>query len=191
MITFVNKKTGNRYPQNGCCSQFWVDPERHKKEYFIILGLPDCSKGWKKFNDKHWTNEEIPDLVRPFTREQFREYVNKYGILCAQEFLDCCDYSKPFEARRILNPPQNEEKWEKLNPWFINIFKKDLFYFLDGYCLGLANTYSIDILKFENHLAVEFGYPKYADGSMADFMEKKFGIEVTDKFRKEFFGTTK
>ncbi|MDO8611098.1 MAG: hypothetical protein Q7R95_11285 [bacterium] len=190
MITYINKKSLNRYPEHGVDSSFttWSNG---KHEYFIKLGAPDCSKGWKKFKEKDWIKEEIPNLVKPFTDEQFKEYANKYGLFCAQEFLDTCNYMKARVAYQIFNPPKNKDIWD--NPenqlWFQTTFKADLFKFMDGYMIGLGNTYGLDMIKFERHLAYEFKYPINEDGSMSEFMTKTFGQETTDKFRQLFLKT--
>lgn len=187
MITYISKKTGERYPEHGAACWFvprgWSN-SKGKGEHHIKPGYKDCTKGWKKINPKNWTTEEIPDLAKPFTKEQFKEYANKYGLTCAQEFLDTCDYMKEREAFRMFNPSKNFEIWE--NPenqlWFKSIFKADLFGFMCGTSMAFANTYALDILKFEKYLAYKFNYPMRDDISMHDFMIKEFGQAVVDKF---------
>jgi hypothetical protein len=188
MITYLSKKTGERYPQCGVASWFkeggWSDSKNKATEHHIKPGYKDCTNGWKKIKVKNWTQEEIPDLEKGFTKERFKEYATKYGLACAQEFLDTCDYMKPMEAFRMFNPTKNAEIWEneENQAWFIAHFKTSLYAFIEGYSYSLANTYSLDILKFEKYLAREFGYPMREDGSMKDFMIEKFGKDVVDKF---------
>lgn len=174
MITYLNLKTNQRLPESGCNNGFDVG----KKKYFIR------GKGQLKFKEKEWKRKEIPDLAKPFSDQQFKDYIGQWGIDCAQEFLDCADIVKPIHAYQILNPPKNKEVWE--NPtillWFKTLFKRDLFTFMDGYAWALGNSYQFDILKFERHLAFEFHYPKDQDGSISDWMIKTFGQENRDKF---------
>ena len=171
MMTFVNRKSGVRYPEFGVESWFQNEEDRKKKQYHIKPGNIDCTNGWKKLNLKNWVMEEIPDLAKPFTDDQWREYATKYGTECAQEFLEWCDYSKPSVAYRMFHPPENREIWE--NPenelWFRATFRTDLSRFMDGYALGLANAYTLDMIKFEKHLAYEFKYPINEDESMKDY----------------------
>jgi hypothetical protein len=200
MKTFVNKKTGNRYPESGVVS--WFHPAWSQKlrgdsaqvsskvrwEHHIKPGYPECTHGWKTLKKKEWSEEDIPDLEEPFTKEQWLAYADKYGDMCAMQFLNTCAYMKPREAFRLRHPPKNEEKWydPDTTAWFKRIFKREHNDFLDGYLMWYGNTYSLDILKFENHLAREFGYPMHEDGSMKDFMIKTFGEAETDKFELLF-----
>ncbi|SRR3990167_1954768 len=168
MITYLNVKTGVRYPEYGCLSSF-------SEKKFFIRGF-----GSRKFKPKEWKKEEIPDLAENYTEEQWITYTNEYGTNCSQEFLRCCDYIKPQEAYRILNSPKNKQKWIELSHWFKSVFGTDFSSFIDGHCLVLANTYQIDILKFEKYLINKFDYS--GDSSMKDFMVKKFGKDNVDKF---------
>lgn len=173
MKTYVNTKTGNRYPEHGCASSFttWSNG---KAEYFIKPGYPECSKGWKKYREKDWSMEEIPDLAKPYTREQWLTYAITYGTPCAQEFLECCDYSKPRSAYRMFHPPTGE--WSKeVQAWFKATFRADIFNFICGYAMTYGNRYALDVLKFERLLERDWGYPAGADGSMRDFVAKRFG----------------
>ncbi len=174
MKTFLNIKTNQRLPEHGCNNVF----DFEKNKYFIR------GKGWLKLKKKEWQEEEIPDLNKNYTNQEWRDYAIKYGTDCAQEFLETCDYMKPSMAYRMFNPPKNQETWENdgVNQWFKTVFNRELSFFIDGYLLGLANCYSLDILKFEKFLAYEFGYPKDQDGSMNDFMVSRFGKETVDKF---------
>jgi hypothetical protein len=140
-------------------------------------------------NLKNWEKQEIPDLIKPFTKEQFKEYATKYGLACAQEFLECCDYIKPQEAWRMFNPTKNAEIWEsnEIQQWFEKTFKTRLFDYIDGFSWSLANTYSIDIIKFEKYLHWEFGYNLKGNESIHNFMIKTFGAEDTEKFKLFFF----
>ncbi len=181
MITYFSPKTNKRYPEHDCQSSFSV---KMGKLRFFIRG-----HGWRNAKKNEWNKEEIPDLKKDYTDDEWREYALKYGSECAQEFLDTCDYMKPTEAFRMFNPPKNKDIWENADNliWFKDRFRRDMHDFIDGYMLGLGNSYGLDIIKFENHLAYEFSYPMHQDGSMHDFMIKTFGAENTDKFIKLFF----
>ena len=183
MKTYVHLPTGERYPEHGCQNTFqWEgwSGSRGKAEMF------KRGKGWFRIKPKEWVGEVIPDLPEGYTREQWLEYAKTYGVLCAQEQLDCCDYMKPTKAFQMFNPPANEEKWKAAADWFKSVFKTEIWRFIDGLMLGMGNTYSIDIFKFERHLANEFNYPMHKDGSIHDFMVAKFGQEETDRFRSLF-----
>lgn len=181
MITFINLKTNKRYPIYGCESSFsekiWGDPSEIEKVF--IKGI-----GWEKFKPKDWRREEIPDLIKPHTREQWVEYANKYGTICAQEFLETCDYMKPSEAYRIFNPPKNSKLFVESEVWFKSVFKCSIWDFVCRHMIACCNIYSLDIIKFEKYLAREFNYPMYEDGSMKDFMTKTFGAENSERFEK-------
>ena len=121
-------------------------------------------------------------MTKPFTDAQWKEYADKYGVIVAQEFFDCCDYSKPMAARQILTPATGD--WpEEIRAWFKATFRQPVDRFICGMSWAYANHYSIDILKFERYLEREFGYPSRQDGSMRDFMVKTFGQAATDKFQ--------
>lgn len=167
--TYVNVKTNQRFPaDHGCETSFsWND---RKAEMFLR------GKGWLNIKPKEWVGETIPDLPKDFTREQWVEYHNKYGVFCAQELLSCCDYMKPTEAYRMLNPPSNKDAWELHSEAFQGIFKYPLSYFTDLKTYVFANAYSFDILKFEDFLCKQHGYNKDSDEeSIRDFVAKKFG----------------
>jgi len=185
MNTFVHTKSGNRYPQSGCAC--WFRTDSPKPEVFIKPGYAECTKGWKRMKLKEWREETIPDLAKPFTRQQFIDYAKQYGVTCAQEFLDCCDYSKPSSAYQLINPPNNEPEWTAAAAWFQGMFGCPIWQFTDGLMLGMANTYSFDVIRFEKYLATKFDYPMHKDGSMKDFMIAKFGKPTVDKFAGLFF----
>lgn len=189
MNTFVNLKTGRRLPQHGCWN--WFTPAWNKKaraagkwDYHIKPG-PDCTNGWKSCNLKIWRQEEIPDLQKPFTNEQFKEYAGKYGLECAQEFLECCDYMKPHFARRILTPMKNVPGPEA-QAFFEDTFGVSCMRFAVPLIDAFMDTYSFDILAFEKFLISRFGYPAHKDGSMSDFIKGKFGPDADSKFREYF-----
>ena len=188
MKTYVHLKTNTRFPEHGWYSGFDVKPEGRSK-VFIKLGHPLCTKGWTTFKKKEWREEDIPDLAEPFTREQWLAYAEQYGDECAMEFLPCCDMMKPSEAYRMHHPPQGSEAWDNVDNqrWFRKVFKADLWSFIDRAMYGVGNMCSIDILKFEKHLAYAFKYPMHADGSMHDFMVKTFGETYTVRFCALFF----
>lgn len=144
--------------------------------------------GWTKYSAKKFaatfTAEEIPDLVKPFTDQQFIDYANKHGVECAQEFLDSCDYYKPRAAQEILNPPKNiPSTADQL--WFKATFNTEPMNILDGYLWSFGNRFSIDVLKFER-LLTKFGYDPKSNTSMNDFISSKFGVEACNKIRTTF-----
>ena len=189
MKTFINTKTGRRLPQHGCWNWFnpaWNDKARAagKWDYHIKPG-PDCTKGWKPCNLKIWKQEEIPDLKEPFTDDQFKEYAGKYGLDCAQEFLGCCDLMKPHFARRILTPLKNIPSPEA-KAFFQEAFGRSCMTFAVPMIDMILDTYSFDILAFEKFLVSHFRYPAHKNGSMLDFIKRKFGLDAESKFRKYF-----
>lgn len=190
MITYLEIQTNKRFPAIGCESHFSEKTkENNKGENVIKLEYFIRGQGWKNAKKNQFKAEEIPDLNKDYTKQEWIEYSKLYGIFCAQEFINTCDYMKPREAWRMTNPTKNAETWDnpEIQLWFKTTFDRELNHFIDGYVWGLANSYQIDMIKFENHLAYEFNYPKDADGSMADFMTQKFGQETTEKFQNTFF----
>ena len=159
------------------------EKENAKSFELFIRGI-----GPGKINSKLVTFEEIPNLNKPFTNEQFKEYASKYGVDCAQEFLDCCDYGKPIAAYQIINPPKFSEIWDnpKINLWFKSVFGKELIYFSSGILLYTNNVYSFDLFKFESYLSRHFKYHPYSDVSIRDFMVKIFGGKNVDEFERLF-----
>jgi len=185
MKTYVHIKSGRRYPQDGVASWF-TTRSKGKKEHHIKPGYPECSNGWKPTKAKEWREEEIPDLCSPFTKVEWIAYADQYGDACAMQFLETCDYMKPFEASRMRRPdPDNEAEWTDPGnlQWFAKTFKCHLWNFEDYLMAAYGNHHSIDIIRFERHLADVFKYPRFKDGSMADFMKQKFGKENTERFR--------
>ena len=182
MKTYLHLKSGNRYPEHGCGCWFAKSSyNKGKLQHHIKPGYPQCTNGWKTVKLKEWQIEEIPDLAKPFTHDQFKDYVRQYGVICAQEFLECCDYSKPTFAQQILNPPTGNWSLET-REWFESIFESSIDTFICGYSMMLCNHYAIDILKFERHLFNWFNYPRDKDGSMRDFIAQRFGQPNADRF---------
>lgn len=197
MKTFVHIKSGNRYPQHGCICWFHEGGWGNKKvdkdgkpiwEHHIKPGYEQCTNGWKRMKMNQWRQEDIPDLVEPYTDEQWKEYAKTYGTNVAQEFLKCCDYSKPSVAYRMFNPSANEDLWQEYSVWFKGVFGVNIWPFADGMMLSYGNTYSLDVLRFEKYLERNHGYRPQDEGSMNDFMVGKFGQQTVDAFRKLFFG---
>ena len=181
MKTYIHIKSGSRYPEHGCVSWF-TQWSNGKWEHHIKPGYPQCTNGWKKLKATEWLGEVIPDLPKPFTKQQWLDYAKQYGSACAQEFFDCCDYSKPSEASRMfLPPPINETLWNESEAWFQATFKRDLHCFMDAIQFHYGNEYSLDILKFEKHLASEFNYPMHKDGSIRDFLTVNFSNDIAEK----------
>jgi hypothetical protein len=174
MKTWVNIKTGVRYPERGCNCGF--EPKKTRMKYFIR------GTGWLSSPLSHWRYDEIPDLPREHTVAQFREYAAQYGVACAQEFLPCCDYSKPSWAALRLSPEYPDDA---CTAWFTKAFGTSP----HDFAISIAAVFGrwlFDIVAFEEFLAKRWGYPKDADGSMHDFMIKTFGVEVTEKFQQQF-----
>lgn len=168
MKTFINKKSSNRYPEFGSGISFRV------KEYFIRIGFPDCSHGSKKFKTKDWIQEEIPDLIKPFTDEQFREYAKQYGVFCAMQFLECCDYIKYSAAMDIIYPPEGQ--WDEvLYQKFQTIFGDNLKRYIEKLSYHFARKIVFDVIQFEKLLMEKHGYKPDTNQSMREFCEKKFG----------------
>lgn len=191
MKTYVSKATGERYPEHGCASWFTsFSTHKGRMQVHIKPGYKDCTNGWKMFKPKQWTEEIIPDLPKPYTDAEWKEYALKYGKTCAQEFLECCDYSKPSVAHRMLNPPKGHETWDDPanNLWFESVFKMPLIRFAEPRLLYLLNTYSFDIIRFEQALVSKFKYNPNAEESLKHFMTRTFGQAVTKKFMQLFLG---
>lgn len=183
MKTYVAKKTGTRFPANGCMSHFTIKGD--KMEYFIRLGHPECSKGWKKARKKQFVLEEIPDLPKGFTVEQFKEYAGKYGVDCAQEFLTCCDYSKPFAAWEILNPPVC--KWNGADEeWFQQVFGFNIERVCEPSIGMVFNRKVMDVIALEKAFMRYHGYNPNDAISMADFVTAKFGADACKRIQTMF-----
>lgn len=174
MNTYIHTKTGKRYPENGYeC----VTPSLNGRLW--VRGRGELSKKESKL----YKSEAIPDLEKPFTREQFIAYVAKYGMRCAQEFLECADICKSSYAYRIINHPKNQELWEKEAAWFQTVFHRSLWDFMDRLMISMGNIYSLDVLHIEKHLQNEFSYPIDEDGSLSDFITTRFGADVAARVR--------
>lgn len=201
MKTFVNLKTGNRYPEHGINSWFWErETSGWKKgewvksvkfQYHIKPGTPECTNGWKKFNPKQWRIEEIPDFMgyhpSPFDPDEkskeWKEYAEKYGVICAQQFLDCCDMVKPDWASEILTPIVNRPSWED-REWFKSLFGEDPMIYAQPLLKLFTRRFSFDILAFEKNLKRNFGYDPESNMSMAQFIDDKWGVGSAERFRK-------
>ena len=125
MKTFVNKATGNRFPEHGCAHWFQVREKRCWKNgqaaVKTTLEIFERGTGWRKGKLKDWQQEEVADLAQGFTQAQWREYAATYGVLCAREFLPCCDLMKPTCAWQILHPPQAQPT-PVARAWFESVF---------------------------------------------------------------------
>lgn len=179
MKTYLNTKTGKRYPEHGWDS--WV---RMDKGDIFLRG-----SGWKKVPKKEkqfWIEEIIPDLeiekVHPSElsfedRQKFKEYTEKYGQSVSQEFMWTCDVMKSTEAGIILK--QNAEKEDE--EWFEKIFGQSIYKFRDAFCCVLGFTV-LDTIKFNVFLENDFEKPE--DCSMKDFLDNKFGNGTTERIMK-------
>ena len=200
MKTYVNIKTGNRYPEYGCDSWFmddtktkWDDGEQiitHNLKYHIKSGHDESTDGWKKFNPKQWKEETIPDFTgyaptpfdHPDKAKEWKEYAAKWGVMVAMEFLSCCDMTKPDWASDIINPIENIPSWED-REWFKSIFGEDPLMFAQPLLQLFTRRFSFDILAFEKKLN-SFGYDPKSDISMAQFIDDKWGEGTAKRFRE-------
>ncbi len=142
MKTIVNAK-GVRRPEYGCQAGFRINDKTGLVHEYFIRG-----QGWKRAqkSDK-FVREEIPDLAKPFTHDQFRAYANQYGVECAQEFLECCDMMKPHQANEIMTPdPRKPSAAEQQD--FKELFSESVFKFQDA-LTSMFHYWSFDILKFD------------------------------------------
>ena len=187
MKTWINKKTGNRYPEKGYFASFWIKTNKHGEEILDVFlrGV----HGWKKDKFSNWTQEEIPDLVtEPFSLTTFREYAKAYGYFCAADSLPCCDAIKPTWTQLYLDPNYPDEATCK---WFEETFKATVLQMSQWTIACISGQYLFDIRGFEKHLAKEFGYVPDIDMSMGDFLVQKFGKENYDKFKEHFIKAKK
>lgn len=181
MKTYVHIKSGKRVPALGCITIF-SEGNNGKMEVFVR------GEGAKKFTrssfDKKFRFEEIPDLAKPFTDDQFREYAKTYGVECAQEFLECCDYSKPTWARKIINPPTGVPS-DVHQAWFQKTFGVTAMSMSCAFSWLYGNHYILDPIRFEKVLT-RFGYDMDSNESMNDFIARKFGEGAQKIIREEF-----
>jgi len=191
MRTFVNKATGNRFPEHGCAHSFHVREKRSWKNgqaaVKTTLAIFERGTGWRNGKLKDWQQEEIADLAQGFTQAQWKEYAAMYGVLCAREFLPCCDLMKPTCAWQILHPPQPTPV---ARAWFESVFGQDPLTLAVPLLMALLNKFSFNILAFERLLSGRFGYPKDKDGvSIKSFLTEKWGAEVCAYFENHFLKT--
>lgn len=181
MKTFYHIPTSTYYPEHGCVCGFDVKTLKNGKikgKWFLK------GKGWMPMKMKDWRQEEIEDLIKPCSIDDWREYAKKYGVYVAQEFLDTCDYMKPWQAYDYLNPDPNEPNTE-CRDWFISIFECDPMDFENSRIKVSTHKYSFDILKFEDYLVKKFDYSKNSTISISDFMKMRWGKEVEERFARE------
>ena len=67
-----------------------------------------------------------------------------------------------------------DEGMDKFSKEFNIIFDAHLNYFMDALCYQMR-IFSFDIVKFDNVWAKRQGYQTEKDGSLADWIEKKYG----------------
>jgi hypothetical protein len=79
MNTYLHIKSSNRYPVSGVASWF-RENSGGKWEYHIKPYYPQVSNGWKKMKMTDWLCEIIPDLPKPFTKQQWLDYAKQYGV---------------------------------------------------------------------------------------------------------------
>jgi len=201
MKTFVSKATGERFPEHGCDNSFWAR-EKHcikngQSVRKTILEVFLRGRGTRKDKLENWLQEEIPDFTGPVPNPNaaetdaaaWKEYAGKYGVACAQEFLECCDYMKPTWALQILNPPGTQIT-PAARAWFKSLFGADPLSLAVPVLMQFLNEYSFDILAFERLLNRRFGYPKDKDGvSIKSFITEKWGRQVCAYFEEHFLKT--
>jgi hypothetical protein len=190
MRTFVNKATAERLPEHGCAHAFHIRERRsYRNGHPVIkttLDIFECGKGWSKGKLKEWDQEDVPDLPEGFTDDQWKAYAAKYGVLCAREFLPCCDLMKPTWAFQRLHPPEAQPT-TVARAWFESIFGLDPLALAVPPLLLLLNQYSFDILAFERLLYRRFGYPRDKAGvSIQSFITDKWGDQVCAYFENHF-----
>ena len=130
-------------------------------------------EGWKRAKKNEFHEEEIPDLQKPFTEDQFRAYAKQYGIQCAREFLNCCDYMKPRYAWNIMHPDPHAPTPEEIAE-FNRIFETNLHQFSCSLA-WMFGIWGFDIIRFEQYLAEKFQYDPKADQSIAEFIRLRWG----------------
>lgn len=198
MNTFVNIKTGERFPEHGCGHWFWIKEKTKWKDGAQIVTkkftIFEQGKGWRNGKLSEWRQETIPDFAGaepnpndPIPNDtEWKAYAEKYGIVCAREFLSCCDMMKPTWAFQIVNPPTGKPS-ATAQAWFENLFGINPLCMAIPILMIMGNRYSFDVLRFERLLKNQFGYDPESDTqSMRGFMEDKWGAEVASYFAKEF-----
>ncbi len=151
MKTYTDKD-GQRYPEYGCNCHIRVDRRTNQVVEVFIRG-----KGWRKVKkSEKFTCEEIPDLAKPFTDDEFRAYAEKYGVECAQEFLLCCDMMKPHQAHEIMHPDPRKPTAEEQKD-FQELFGVSVFRFQDA-LTSMFHMWTFDILRFDQwmHTSTDF-----------------------------------
>lgn len=124
-----------------------------------------------------------------FTDEQWQAYASQYGVLCAREFLPCCDLMKPTAAFQLLHPP-DAQPTRVARAWFESTFGQDPLTLAVPLLILCLNKYSFDILAFERLLFRRFGYPKDKDGvSIKSFLTEKWGAQTCAYFEEHFLNT--
>ena len=200
--TWVNIASGKRYPEFGCENWFrldtketWKNGEKKVKQKFEIFMR---GQGWlKKCKLKEWRQEEIPDYAGPQPNpnepipndKEWKAYVEKYGVTCAQEFLHCCDMMKPSWASELLTPQKNRPSPEALL-WFETTFECNAMCLAVPLISAFCNTYSFDIIAFERVLKNQYDYdPDSGTESMRDFITRKWDKHTCEQFTKWFLKT--
>ena len=189
MNTFVNKKTGERLPEYSHDWWFRIDQATaYRKSKFEIF---ERGKGWRKGKLADWSQEEIPDLCVDTEKEgwkdEWKTYMDKYGLSCATHVLPTCEVMKGQMAYQIINPPKNMPTKED-ETWFSETFDTSVYTFTEGLTMSFLNKFSFDILKFDRWLRGR--YPDYPredeDGSMRGFIEKHWDKATADHFVARF-----
>jgi hypothetical protein len=196
MIIWINKKTGETYPEYGGDFTYWKDYKvKPNKYYFCIKGK---GIGWKYYPAKDWESKEIPDLQDPEGMRQhpdiYRAYVKEYGENVAAAQLYCADFCKPSWSAVLLDPNYPDDatqKWfyETFNPKnlgddiYPEFWKRTIWDFMITYLGMIYGKYLFDMCKFEGHLKSEFDFKPDENESIATFMQRTFGKDVVTRFR--------
>lgn len=172
MKTYLNTKTGDRFPVDWTCKVVG-----QRLEHFVL------GKGRIKEPLKDLVGEVIPDLASPNTYDQLADYARKYGVRCAKEFAETCDMMKWTVVQFALDPARpNDEFYD----WFARTFLVRLNDFHECH-LFVLGRFSFDIIKFEKFLAAKYGYNIEGDESIKWFLVQLIGKSAAARFETTLF----
>ena len=83
-------------------------------------------------------------------------------------------YEKVYNEMQVYRDTNNE---------FIRYFNKSNKEFIDKLLLGLGWV-SFDVIKFDEYMQTKFGYDIRKDGSLMNFIEKKFGKDAVELIKR-------
>ncbi len=138
------------------------------------------TKNWEKAN-KEFILEEIPDLPKDFTDEQFKEYGLKYGVWVAGCFLQCADICKYTHAYNRIYPDPNGPTKEE-SKLFFDTFGVDVKRF---HCsiFWAFGKWGFDVIRFDEFLKKEFSYDE-TNKSISAFLLEKWGKGVQELIKR-------